>query len=135
MTKTGSEVENDLFNLIAASDLATTITGTIYKSGMRPINAKSEDAVVSFMTGLDSQIQTGALTINVYVQDIDNGAGTLVKNTARCRQIETTLNQIIQETKPSEYRWSLGATIQTFPADEIGQHFVNAKVKFQLATF
>lgn len=135
MRKTGSEIEADVFTIINVSQLKGAISGSIYKSGMRPINAKSEDAIVSFMTGLDSEIQTGVVNVNIYVPNIDNGSGSLVKNASRCRTIEVLINSIVQELVPGDYRFALGAIVQTFPADEINQHFINAKIKFELVTF
>jgi len=135
MRKTGGEIEADVYTIIAQSALKTAITGTIYKEGMRPLNSKTEDAIVAFMTGLDGQIQTGALNLNIYVPDIDNGGGQLVKSGSRCRALEVIANTIIQGLKPGAYRFSLGATIQTLPAEGTSQHFINCKIKFQLATF
>ena len=135
MRKTASEIEDDVFALINASALKTAITGTIYREGMRPLNAKTEDAVISFLTGLDGQIQTGVVTLNIYTPDIDNGTGTMVKNVARCRVLEILVNSIIQGSVPGMYRFKLGAIVQTYQADQINQHFINAKIKFQLATF
>ncbi|MCL4482181.1 MAG: hypothetical protein M1445_06125 [Bacteroidetes bacterium] len=136
MKKTGSEIENDVFKILKDSTLTAGIRGTIFREGMRPNGAKTEDAIVSFMTGLDAQIQTGVLNLNIYVPDIDNGSGALIKNGARCQALEILVNGIIQALKPStEYRFSLGSIIQTFQAEDIKQHFVNCKIKFQLATF
>ena len=135
MRKTGLEIETDVYAIVSSSALKTSITGKIYKDGMRPINAKSEDAVVAFMTGLDGQKQTGALNLNVYVPDIDNGSGTLVKNLTRCKTLEAVCNTLIQGLIPGEYRFGLGAIVQTFKAEGINQHFVNCKIKFELATF
>ncbi len=135
MRKTGSEIESDVYAIINASQLKTAIGGLTYKEGLRPINSKAEDAVVSFMTGLDGQIQTGVVNLNIYVPNIDNGSGSLVKNVSRCRVLEILANAIIQELVPGEYHFALGAIIQTFPADEINQHFVNCKIKFELSTF
>jgi len=135
MNKTGSEIEGDVFTIIKNSVLATALHGTIYREGMRPNGATSEDAIVTFITGLDSQIQTGALNLNIYVPDIDNGSGTLVKNGLRCQALEILANNIVQGLKPTQYRFSLGAIVQTFKAEGLNQHFVNAKIKFQLVTF
>lgn len=135
MRKTGGEIESDVYAIISQSALKTTITGKIYKDGMRPLNSQQEDAIVAFMTGMDGQIQTGALNLNIYVQDIDNGGGQLVKNGTRSRALEIAANTIIQELKPGAYRFSLGAIIQTLPAEGTSQHFINCKIKFQLATF
>ena len=137
MRKTGSEIESDVFNIINASQLKVLIAGKVYKEGMRPLNAKTEDAIISFMTGLDGQIQTGVVTVNVYVPNMvsDPVTGVLIKNISRCRTLEILVNAIVQELVPGEYRFGLGAIVQTFPAPEIGQHFINCKIKFQLATF
>lgn len=135
MRKTGGEIESDVFAIISQSALKTAITGTIYKEGMRPLSSVAEDAIVAFMTGLDGQIQTGALNLNIYVPDIDNGGGQFVKNGSRSRALEIIANTIIQGLKPGAYRFSLGATIQTIPAEGTSQHFINCKIKFQLATF
>lgn len=133
--KTGSQIETDVFKIIKGSELATAIRGTIYREGMRPLNATTEDAVVSFMTGLDNQVQTGALNLNIYVPDIDNGSGSKVKNGARCLELEVVAGRVIRSQVPGDYRFSLGAIIQTFKAEGTSQHFVNAKIKFELITF
>lgn len=133
--KTGGQIESDLFTIINNSALAGAIAGTIYRSGTRPLNAKTEDAVVSFMSGQDDQISTGILNLNIYVPDIDNGTGILVKDTARTRTLEIMANQVIQGQIAGEYRFRLDSIIQTYQAEETGQHFVNVRIKFELATF
>ena len=135
MRKTGAEIEADIYAIIKASSIKTTIAGTIYKDGMRPMDAKTEDAVVSFLTGTDGEIQKGVVNLNIYVPDIDNGGGQLVKNTARCKTLEVLVNGIIQALKPAEYRLQLDSIIQTFPTEGLKQHFVNTRIKFELATF
>lgn len=135
MKKTGSQIEFDVFSILRGSLLATTIKGSIFREGMRPNGAKTEDAIVSFVAGLDDQIQTGVVNVNIYVPDIANGSAVLVKNGSRCQELEIVTNSIIQSIIPGEYRFKLGATIQTYKAEGIDQHFVNCKIKFELATF
>lgn len=135
MRKTGSQIEHDLYLAIKESEIAQAINGKVYKSETRPIDSKSEDAVISFLTGLDGQVQAGVLNLNIYVPDINNGTGTLVKNTTRCREIEIVANTFIQAMTPGEYRFKIDNIVQTFNAEGTGQHFVNARVKFQLVTF
>jgi hypothetical protein len=135
MRKTGGEIETDVFTIVKASALHGAITGTVYKDGMRPQDATTEDAVVSFITGLDGEIQSGALNINIYVQDINNGGDGLVKNGARCRALEVAANALVQGCRANSYRFQLGSMIQTFKAEGINQHFINVRLKFQLVTF
>lgn len=135
MKKTGSTIEKDVFNLIKTGVLKNTITGNVYREGMRPFNAVTEDAVVSFLTGLDGQFQTGVLNINVYVPDIDNGSQFKVKNIGRCNVIEEVCSTLVSSMKSDRYRFYLDATIQTFKAQDIEQHFVNVKLKYKYITF
>jgi len=135
MKKTGSEIEADVFAILRASALKTTIAGQIYKEDMRPINATTEDAVVSFMTGLDGQIQAGVVTINAFVPMTDIGGGTLAKNTTRCKQLEMLMQSIVSGLKPDEYRFSLDTIIKTFKVEGSNQHFVNTKLKFERTSF
>lgn len=135
MKKTGLQIQDDLYSIISMSTLKNDITGKIYKAGMRPLGAKTEDAVVSFMTGLNGQIQTGVLNVNIYVQDITIGENQTVCNIPRCRTLEVLIQQLIEGLKPSEYRLRPDNVITTFPAPEIKQHFVNARIKFERTTF
>ena len=137
MKKSGLEVERDVFALVNASPIKSAIKGSLYRNGMRPINSITEDAVVSFMTGLDGQFQTGVVTINIYVPDIDNGQGAKVKDLNRCLYMETIGNTLVQSLKASDYRFSLASMVSTFQIEEEGvsQHMVNIKLKFELKTF
>lgn len=135
MKKTGSTIEKDIFNLITTGVLKSTITGNVYREGMRPFNAVTEDAVVSFMTGLDGQFQVGVLNINVYVPEIDNGSRFKVKNIARCNVIEEVCSTLVSSLKSKGYRFSLNSIIQTYKSQDIEQHFVNVKLKFEYVTF
>lgn len=134
MNKTGDEIEADVYSIIQASSLKNIVKGSIYKSGQRPPNAKTEDAVVSFLTGREGDIQTGVVLVNIYVPDIDSGAGNITKDIARCRELGIAANQFIQGIESSEYWFYLDSTIQTFKAEETGQHFVNARIRFHYLT-
>ncbi|MCX6222483.1 MAG: hypothetical protein NTZ69_16040 [Bacteroidia bacterium] len=136
MKKTGLQIQDDIFSVIDTSSLKQTIAGKIYKGGMRPINAKTEDAVVTFLTGLNGQIQTGVVNVNIYVPDIAIGSdGQLVCNIPRCRTLEIAILQIAEALKASEYKIYPDNVVQTFPAPEISQHFINARLKFERITF
>ena len=62
MNKTGDEIELDVFNIITNSQLAKEIKGNVYREGTRDLNPMEEDIIVSFLTGLDGQFQTGSVT-------------------------------------------------------------------------
>lgn len=134
MRKTGQQIEDDVFDLVQDSELSSFVKGKIYKEGTRPVDSENEDAIVSFKTGLDAQFQQGELTLNIYVPDIDNGGKILVKDIARCREIESKADSIVRTFTSSEYLFSLGGIPQTFQFQsentKVKQHFVNIKLRF-----
>lgn len=137
MSKTSGAIEQDIFDLLRNSSLKNLISGNIYKSGMRPMDAQTEDIVVKFLTGRDYQIQDGMVNINAYVADIDNssGKGTLVKNTRRCNEIADALNSFVKDNFIiNEYKLELDEIIRTLETEN-EQHFVNCRVRFKRITF
>jgi hypothetical protein len=141
MKKTAGQIEADIFALIKASDLIVTspgnkpIKGKLYRKGTRPIKSKEEDAVVIFKTGLDGQIQTGALVINIFVPNIDNGSGAKVMDVQRCTELEAIANNILASLKPSDYKFKLGTIIQSFESEGQEQHYISIDLRFELKTF
>lgn len=81
------EIEEDFFHLFKGSDLGKAIKGNIYRWGMRPDNAKTEDAVVHFLNGTGAQLQRGVVIINVYVNDISLSDGRLVSDLTRLTEL------------------------------------------------
>ena len=142
MRKVADEVEEDVFKLVKADAIAASISGTVYRQGMRPFNSGNEDIVISFLTGLDGQKQTGVVNINAYVPDIDNGAQLLVKNIARCKTLAIALNTFKESIMTSDialnrsgYKFlSDDSMITTFDEPEINQHFINLRLKFEYLT-
>jgi hypothetical protein len=142
MRKVAEYVETDVIALINQSTLHSTITGGVYASGGRPFDSKSEDIVVSFLTGLDGQKQMGVANINAYVPDVYSGGKLLVKNSARCAVLANALKEFKESIMTSNlalsrsgYKFiSDGDMIQTFEESEINQHFVNLRLKFEYLT-
>ena len=134
MRKTGSAVEQDFYIILKdQTALPDIITGSIYKRGMRPLDAQTEDAVISFITGLDGQIQTGVFVINIYVPDVVIN-GRSYQNSARCRELESALDGVIEQIDDPGYDLSLKDMVQTYQEEDLKQHFVNAKLNFRLIT-
>lgn len=131
--KTASQIEKDVF---LAAKTALKISGTVYREGYRPDDANSEDAVVTFVAGLDDQVQSGKLNVNVYVTD-QNQSGRAVKAGKRIEEIEQMVEPLLtllQSTCP-EYDFSKSSTPKAFPAEGINQHFLNIPIKYKLKTF
>ncbi|WP_314150808.1 hypothetical protein [Capnocytophaga granulosa] len=136
MKKTASQIEADLYKYFK-DKINPLINGQTYRNGVRPLNSQKEDCVISFLTGLDGQYQTGVININIFVHLVKNNDNQYRKDFVRCDTIEQALMPIIEnaETDLRNYRLQLHQMIQTFEETDIKQFFINAKIKFRYNTF
>ena len=138
MTKTGQQIEDDIYELLNNSSLPSIINGSVYKFGMRPKDSNLEDAVVKFVTGLDGEIQEGVVVVNIYVLDLEvYNDGIMRKDITRCTELETAAKEWVKSltTTISSYKFKLAKTIYTEEEPVIKQHFITVKLKFKLTTF
>lgn len=134
MAKTGKQVQGDVYELLKDSTLFSMISGGVYRGGYRPRDSKQEDAVVIFTTGMSDQIQTGVVTINIFVPDIDPyDNGVLVEDGERTEAIERLAADWVDSLSAdiSCYRFKLMQTIYTEEESEINQHFVVVKLAYR----
>ena len=136
MKKTASQIEADIYKYFK-DKINPLINGQTYRNGVRPLNSQKEDCVISFLTGLDGQYQTGVININIFVPLVKNNDNQYRKDFVRCDAIEQDLMPIIENAKTDlrNYRLQLHQMIQTFEETDIKQFFINAKVKFRYNTF
>ena len=134
MVKTATQIQGDVYQLLKNSTLCSMISGDVYRKGMRPRDSKLEDAVVIFTTGLPDQIQTGVVTINIYVPDIDAyNNGVMVENGLRSSQLELLAAEWVDSLKAgvSNYKFRLQQTIYTEEDAATKQHFVVVKLHYR----
>ena len=62
--KNALKIEDDIYNVLV-DVFPGIISGTLYKEGTRPTDAKTEDAVIIVSGGDVEQIQTGRAHINI----------------------------------------------------------------------
>jgi len=137
MKKTGKQVQTDIIALLKNSELADAVNGEIYRFGYRPRDSKAEDIIVFFTTGFTEQIQTGIVTLNIYVPDIENpNNGVLLEDGRRCEELEIASCNWVESLTAgrSDYKFSLQQTIYTETEQEINQHFVVVKLRYDLLT-
>jgi len=138
MSKTGQQIEDDIFGFVRSGSLPALVSGTVYKFGTRPRDSQKEDIIVKFVAGLDGQIQDGVVVINIYVLNVDPFSnGVFVRDITRCAALEAAADAWVRTlgTWISNYRFRLANTIQTVEDFDINQHFVTVRLKFQLTTF
>lgn len=136
MYKTAHNILDDVVARLKAEGLDAIITGGIYKK-KRPDNSTAEDCVVSFKAGIDGQIQTGTVTVNVWVKDVvvDTDTGALGEHVARTRLLEATLSDICRSFTTGEYLFTPANIVETWEEEAIKQHFVHLDLDFKHTGF
>lgn len=131
---TAKQIQGDVYTFLKDSVLCSMISGDVYRNGLRPRDSGKEDAVVIFTTGLPDQIQTGVVTVNIYVPDIDPyGNGVLVEDGRRTAELESLAAEWVESLSAglSNYRFRLQQTIYTEEDADIRQHFVVVKLRYE----
>lgn len=132
MIKTENQIERDFFTFIMQSKLGKGIKGTVYRADMRPDDAATEDLVVKFIAGLDEQIQSGVIIINIYVSDITNPSiGRKIKNHARIGELQGLIQSFVNDNDDTEYWMRTDGTPTSTAVEGIEQHCISARIKFQ----
>ncbi len=132
MVKTSEEIEADVYALIKQSELASAISGKVYRNEKRPNNSNKEDVIVIFQTAIKEGIyQIGAVNVNVYVPDLLKGSNTYSKNIARCRELGRLCANFVASLQTGSYWFKTTKTIQTYDEPKINQHFININLEFK----
>ena len=128
--KTENQIERDFFSFVKGSKLGEAILGDIYRPGMRPNDAKTEDLIIKFLAGIDEQVQSGVVIFNLYVPDIPHSDGRMVKDMNRIGELEELILDFVNNAGDTEYWLMTDVTPTTMRNEEIEQHFIYARIKF-----
>lgn len=132
MIKSELQIEQDIYNLLKV-ELKSMISGSVYKNGMRPIDAQTEDAVIAVSDASAEQIQLGHVQINVYVPDI-NDMPDKARMTELSEQHEN-LCELMNALTTDEYTFYPSRAARPYEVPELRQHFVNFEIEFERITF
>lgn len=132
MAKTGKDVQGDMLNLLKASGIEGVISGKCYREGNRPKDSKLEDLIVILTTAFVGEIQTGVITIHIYVPDISHN-GVYVENGRRTAVLERALQTFIDSLTcgRTNYKFIQQFAVSTENAPTIQQHFVVGMLKYE----
>ena len=111
------------------------ITGTFYPSDLRPLDANTEDAVLTVSNVTAAQIQEGRARLNIYVPDIDNGGTRLVPDKARLMELEKMTDKVVETLNEADtaYIFDLFQATATIAVPWKSEHFLNIGIHFKLA--
>jgi hypothetical protein len=136
MSVTGSEIQADFCALLRSGAVASLISGKVYGEGERPRDSKAEDAVVTFVTGIDGDVHTGVVLVRIYVPDKFLSNGVSLRDKARCEAIEKAASEWEASLNPGEagYLIRTAQTIYTDAEPTIQQHFITVRLSYKLVT-
>ena len=134
IAKSEKQIERDFFSFVKQSALGRSIKGKVYRPEMRPANAQTEDLIVKFLAGLDEQIQSGVVLLNIYVPDIAYQDGRKVIDHKRIGELQELVNEFVNSNENTEYWMQTDTTPTTMKNEEIEQHFIYVRIKFNRIT-
>lgn len=135
MIKTEQQIERDFYSFIRDSPIGKAINGGVYRDGMRPANSTAEDLIVKFLSGIDDQVQTGVVIINLYVPDVAfSSDGRKVKDSSRIAELEELILSFVNDNADTEYWMQTDGTPASMLNEEINQHLIYARIKFKRIT-
>lgn len=132
MIKSEIQIEHDIYMMLK-DELKGIIEGSVYKSGCRPVDAETEDAVIVVSDASAEQIQMGNVMVNVYVPDID---GAPDKNRlTELSVLHEDLSEMMNVLSTDEYSFKPSPAARIYSEPDIRQHYVNFSFEFQRVTF
>ena len=132
MIKSELQIRQDVYDMLK-DNLKSMIKGNVYKKGSRPIDAQTEDAVISVSDASADQIQLGHVQINVYVPNIGTSPDD-TKLTDLSKKHEY-LCELMNEMSTYEYNFYPGRAARMIEEPDINQSFVNFEIEFERITF
>ena len=129
MIRTDIDIKDLLWSWINASELASAITGKVYKD-QRPLNSEKEDAIIAVIgRDADSQIQEAIVNVNVYVKDKQRGYEP-IENTARLRTLCTTCANLFEYEHFGDWICELDSQ-EVMEAGGIDWHIINNRLRLR----
>lgn len=134
MTKTAHQIQGDIYEMLLNSSLLENVSGDVYRKGYRPKDSQKEDVVVIFTAGIPDEVQTGVITVHIYVPDINiNGTGIYDEDGKRIEEVEALSQEWVDSLTAdiSCYKFQLQQTICSERALDIHQSFVVISLKYK----
>lgn len=130
--KSDIDIKDDVYKVIASSELKSTVSGTICKRRRTayPIGAElKEDVCISVLANKASQVQESFVNVNVYIQDVEV-KGQREENTKRLREICQMCFNVFRAVHGDGFRLSLSEQ-RVIEVPDVGEHIINNKLLYQ----
>ena len=123
-------IKDDLSGFIKGSRLATSVTGKVCKTSVRPKDSDKEDVVISVVTNMNGQIQEAVVNVNIYVKDdYIKTTGQYQEATIRLRELCSIASETLEVGNGNDFRFTLES--QKVLAVETNEHVINNRLIYK----
>lgn len=131
MIHTDIDIKDGLYTWIKGSELATMVSGSVYKDA-RPLNSEKEDIVISVLArDAGKQIQLATANINIYVPDVRRGREA-IEDTVRLRAVSEKAAEVLEYYHFGDGIYEL-ASQEIFKVNGIDWHVINNRISIKFS--
>lgn len=130
MIRTDIDIKDAIYGWIATTDLATEITGEIYKD-KRPLNSDKEDVLIAVIGRDARQIQEAIVNVNVYVKDERRGQEA-IEDIPRLRMLCSLCANLFEYSHFGDWICELDSQ-ETMEAGGIDWHIINNRLRLRFS--
>lgn len=134
MGRTAGEIRGYFRELLKGSGLIGAVTGGLYFGGTRPRDSRVEDVTVMWSGGVTGEVESGTVTINIAVADMDPYKdGVLVEDIGRTDLLSRLASEWVEkvEGEEMEYLLSQKEPVHTIWDYERGEHLVVVRIDYR----
>lgn len=123
-------IKDDIRKIVKASPLASAVTGSLCKQGVRPKGSDKEDIVISVIANENGQIQSAVVNVNIYVNDIIKKDGQNIEDSLRLRYLCGIASEVLEVGSGEDFRFTLKSQ-RVLEVAEANVHVINNKLEYK----
>lgn len=128
--KSDIDIKDDLYTFIKNSRIASSVTGKICKTGVRPKGSDKEDVVISVIANMNGQMQESLVNVNIYVADDIKKDGQNQEATIRLRELCSIAAETLDVGRGEDFRFYLESQ-RVLAVDEAKLHVINNRLNYK----
>lgn len=128
--KSEIDIKDDIFFWLKSSQLNSSVTGKLCKSGKRPKDSTGEDIVINVIANNIAQKQSAIVNVNVYVKD-DERDGQFEEATIRVRELCALCFKAMERGFSNGWVFTMESQM-VFEQEAIGWHVINNRLYYKI---
>lgn len=129
--KSEIDIKDDIYRHLHCCSLTTSVSGQLFKRGVRPTASDKEDIIISVLSSDTSdEIQTAIVVVNVYVPDQRLPTGEAEEHTARLRELCRLGAEVLNRGYGEGYRFTLESQ-RIIPVNGKDEHCISHRLFYR----